>query len=52
MIPSQFEIKLAKHYWNMASTDIELPKDEWSFQSSDVGDSKFKRRNKNGQLKF
>ena len=38
MIPSQFKIKLAKHYWNMASTDIEQPEDEWSFQSSDVGD--------------
>ena len=36
MIPSQFKIKLAKHYWNMASTDIEQPRDEWSFQSSDV----------------
>ena len=36
MIPSQFKIKLAKHYWNM--TDIEQPEDEWSFQSSDVGD--------------
>ena len=29
MIPSQFKIKLA---------DIEQPEDEWSFQSSDVGD--------------
>ena len=38
MIPSQFKIKLAKHYWNMGSTDIEQPEDEWSFQSSDVGD--------------
>ena len=38
MIPSQFKIKLAKHYWNMASTDIEQPEDEWYFQSSDVGD--------------
>ena len=38
MIPSQFKIKLAKHYWNMASTDIEQPEDGWSFQSSDVGD--------------
>ena len=38
MILSQFKIKLAKHYWNMASTDIEQPEDEWSFQSSDVGD--------------
>ena len=37
MIPSQFKIKLGKHYWNMASTDIEQPEDEWSFQSSDVG---------------
>ena len=31
MKPSQFKIKLAKHYWNMASTDIEQPEDEWSF---------------------
>ena len=38
MIPSQFKIKLAKHYWNMASTEIEQPEDEWFFQSSDVGD--------------
>ena len=38
MIPLQFKIKLAKHYWNMASTDIEQPEDEWSFQFSDVGD--------------
>ena len=38
MISSQFKIKLAKHYWNMASTDIEQTEDEWSFQSSDVGD--------------
>ena len=38
MIPSQFKIKLVKHYWNMASTDIEQVEDEWFFQSSDVGD--------------
>ena len=38
MIPSQFKIKLFKHYWNMASTDNEQPEYEWSFQSSDVGD--------------
>ena len=38
MIPSQFKIKLAKHYWKMASTDIEQPEDECFFQSSDVGD--------------
>ena len=38
MIHSQFKIKLATHYWNIASTDIEKPRDEWSFQSSDVGD--------------
>ena len=38
MILSQFKIKLAKHYWNMASTEIEQPEDEWFFHSSDVGD--------------
>ena len=38
MIPSQFKIKLAKHYWNMASTEIKQPEEEWSFQSSNVGD--------------
>ena len=38
MIPLQFEIKLDKHYWDMASTEIEQPEDEWSFPSSDVGD--------------
>ena len=28
MIPSQFKIKLVKHYWNMVSTDIEQPEEE------------------------
>ena len=32
---SQFKTKLAKHFWNMVSTDNEQPQDEWSFQSSD-----------------
>ena len=35
MTPSQFKIKLIKHYWNMAATDNEQSEDEWSFQSSD-----------------
>ena len=35
MRPSQFKIKLVKHYWNMAATDNEQPEDEWPFQSSD-----------------
>ena len=35
MRPLQFKIKLAKHYWNMASTDNEQPENEWSFQPSD-----------------
>ena len=42
MRSSQFKIKLAKHYWNMASTDNEQPEEEWSFHSSDVGDYDFK----------
>ena len=37
MRPSQFKIKLVKHYWKMAATDTEQSdsEDEWSFQSSD-----------------
>ena len=35
MRPSQFKIKLVKHYWNMAATDNKQPEDEWYFQSSD-----------------
>ena len=35
MRPSQFKIKLVKHFRNMAATDNEQPEDNWSFQSSD-----------------
>ena len=35
MRPSQFKIKLVKHYWNMEAADNKQSEDEWSFQSSD-----------------
>ena len=35
MRPSQFKIKLAEHFWNIALVDNEQPEDQWSFQSSD-----------------
>ena len=34
---SQFEIKLAKHFWSKALPDNEQPEHERSFQSSDEG---------------